>query len=90
MFDGLADNQRRCCPIFGKLNYGNTRSYPMTIGMSIGYMRMPPKKNILSNSSSRASEGGPIMGELLDLLRQQSNQMAQQQEQFQQQQFLQQ
>ncbi|XP_074356400.1 uncharacterized protein LOC141696113 [Apium graveolens] len=47
---------------------------------------MPPKKNIPSNFSSRASEGGPVMGELLDLLRQQSNQMAQQQEQFQQQQ----
>ncbi|KAL8109235.1 hypothetical protein AgCh_025363 [Apium graveolens] len=47
--------------------------------------RMPPKKNIPSNSSSRDSIGGPTMGELLDLLRQQSNQMAQQQEQFQQQ-----
>ncbi|KAL8088557.1 hypothetical protein AgCh_038370 [Apium graveolens] len=44
--------------------------------------RMPPKKNFPSNSSSRNSEGGPTMDGLLDLLRQQSNQMAQQQEQF--------
>ncbi|KAL8107669.1 hypothetical protein AgCh_024177 [Apium graveolens] len=50
------------------------------------YRRMPPKKNIPSNSSNRDSDGGPVMNELLDLLRQQSNQMAQQQEQFQQQQ----
>ncbi|KAL8119326.1 hypothetical protein AgCh_016737 [Apium graveolens] len=37
------------------------------------HMRMPPKKNFPSNSSSGNSEGGPVMDGLLDLLHQQSN-----------------